>query len=777
MVQSSNNLSSDNGTGQNGAIVSSQGGGPITVPTDGAASPHLFGGGASGETGSTQQIVSGTLRYKWTIALSFVLIAGVALPSIWSLVVPQYKANAVVRVSPLIQRIVFPTEESGMVPLYTSYLNTQVQMILNPKVLNRVLDRPDIQRTAWYKDDKPTPFKATLPKISRLLKGLSARPRPRTELIDVAMKAKDPADAKLIVNAVVEEYENHHNETFRESGNTRFKTLTDELNSLKSEIDGELALMASISKQLGTTQPQELRKELRLRLSELEAQLHTLERTHAMTGWELTRFSELKADTEEQTADASEQEEDATKAASLPTDPLFARDSEWLRLREQVQAVQHRLKLDRERHGDAHPKIKDLIATVEYAKQRLGERETQLSETAALPGAVPLASPGEQVLVEDVLKHNLDRTQYEGALLKKQIHDQQSAVVRTGDLAHELFETEEQISRKRELYQRVQRRLDELEMESNAPGRISVAARAMLPASPSKDQRLLLSAMAVFGGLAVGFGIAFLRHSLDSSLRQAEDVTAAVSIPFLGQLPQATPQELLDVSDGLLMESLRMVRTALLERVATGHSCSVLVTSPTSQTGKTSLTIMLGRSLAQLGKKVLLVDGDLRRASLTQRLGHESEMGLTTILNGQASWEQVVLPTEVPGVDIIPAGGFHSAGDIELMADRAFSERISQWKESYDFVILDSPPVLPVADARILARQVDGTILTIRASHSRRADAMDSLRRLRAAGGELFGTVLVGTEVRSRYYGAHGDYGYYYSSSGRESRQLAEVGG
>jgi capsular exopolysaccharide synthesis family protein len=265
--------------------------------------------------------------------------------------------------------------------------------------------------------------------------------------------------------------------------------------------------------------------------------------------------------------------------------------------------------------------------------------------------------------------------------------------------------------------------------------------------------------MAFCGAFGAGVGVAFLRAILDPSMRRGGDVTRIVHMPFLGALPKVRfESEILDDDCVRLHERMRMIRTAFLDRVEKGESCSVLITSPGEGAGKTSVSILLAKSLASLGKKVLLVDADFRRSGLTRRLDIASPFGLMDVLQGKSNDEEVKVRNRLPRVDVIPSGVMHSEDDAELIADKRFTDRMNRWKEEYDFIVLDGPPILPVADARIMAGQVDGTILTLRAAHCRRADAMEAVNLLGLCGGVSYGSILVGTDGSRE--GDHFNYGY-----------------
>ena len=141
------------------------------------------------------------------------------------------------------------------------------------------------------------------------------------------------------------------------------------------------------------------------------------------------------------------------------------------------------------------------------------------------------------------------------------------------------------------------------------------------------------------------------------------------------------------------------------------------------------------------------------------RLNVEGKTGLVEVLNGSASADQAVTHTSTPGVDVIPSGNCGPDMDSELIAGDAFGRSLDQWKQSYDLVLLDSPPILPVADARILAGKVDGAILTLRASHCRKEEVFGAISLLASSGCKPLGTVLVGADQASGYSG-YGRYSY-----------------
>ena len=163
-----------------------------------------------------------------------------------------------------------------------------------------------------------------------------------------------------------------------------------------------------------------------------------------------------------------------------------------------------------------------------------------------------------------------------------------------------------------------------------------------------------------------------------------------------------------------------------------------------------------------------MVDADLRKPALCRSLGVTPGAGLIDVLRSAESpaangrervWDQDAIVTSDPaGLDVMPAGRVVHARDTELLATAAFTACLDRWSKSYDVVLLDSPPVLPVADARILARQAAGTVLVIREGHCRRAEIVDALASLGMSGAKMLGTVFIGSARLNGYRRTYYDY-------------------
>jgi receptor protein-tyrosine kinase len=693
----------------------------------------------------------------WILGI-FGIVFGLSLPAIWLLSKPSFRAAALARVSPKALRIAFKNEENSGVAFYKTFVNTQVSLLRGPTVLQRVLDRDDVRGTDWFRHPQRSGWGASRSPLERLTRDVTVRPLRDSELIEVAVYADRAADARVLANATVDEYKKYSDETLREADVHRFDALVEEHSRLQKEIDGLLKTKFSVAKQLGTASPEELRSQLTTHLSRLEEQYAELKRNLALTDadreWLIERESEVADEASQPGQDGST---DAVHSLR------YARDVEWRRLRMNLEEVKHAADLARNQFGDEHPRIKELQSKVDHAQRLLAERERQLDDPGqSLVAEGQAGSAGAPWLQDPVLlERQAQRLQQQLALLGKEIEQQRTRVAQAGDLAADLAQYDEQIRRKRELGETLHSRLAELELEGKAPARISIEAHAVEPTRPDRDPRWMLSglafAVAAFCGLAAGY----VRTLLDPRIREPGDVRSSLRTPFLGQLPPLpTTPRVLDGCTPYLLESVRIVRTALLERFGETKKGVVLVTSAASDSGKTTVAALLGNSLAALGKKTLLVEADLRRPSLALRLGIRANGGLAAFLRGDVPERDVAVSTDVPRLDLVPAGSDTEDFDPEQLCGERLATAFGRWRKAYDFVVVDSPPVLPVADARILAPLTDGTIMVLRSSHTRRMDLAQAFSDLSTGGGRLLGTVLVGVRPRGGYSGDTGYYGY-----------------
>ena len=280
------------------------------------------------------------------------------------------------------------------------------------------------------------------------------------------------------------------------------------------------------------------------------------------------------------------------------------------------------------------------------------------------------------------------------------------------------------------------------------------------PTSPVPSRNLTLGVLA---GLVLGIGIAFVRHSLDTKVRAESDIRAFSSRPMLGELPidrSKTKEVTLDRDPhGGYSEAIRRLRTNLqFVDVTTGRH-SFVVTSATPGEGKTTTTVNLAIAMATTGNKVLLVDGDLRNPSVARTLGLEGGAGLTTVLLGNAEVADVIQRWRDTSLYVLAAGQI-PPNPSELLGSEPMRELFDKLTHDFDFILVDSPPVVPVVDAVLLDRLTGGTLMVVASHRTKKRDVASAVKQLETVEARLAGFALNFVPINESDPYRHGYYRY-----------------
>jgi capsular exopolysaccharide synthesis family protein len=341
-----------------------------------------------------------------------------------------------------------------------------------------------------------------------------------------------------------------------------------------------------------------------------------------------------------------------------------------------------------------------------------------------------------------------------------------------------------QVDSNRELYQGLLQRMKEAQVSAglNATN-IRVVDTAVVPKSPVKPRVYLNLGLGVFLGLALGIGLAFFQEYLDKTLKTADDVERLVRLPSLGILPKFTlnghhheeEEGLVPVhpnGNGHLApaiqntpevaEAFRSLRTSILLSASPVPKL-LLITSALPSEGKTTTAVNLGAVLASLNTKVVIVDCDMRRPALHRSAGVENKPGFVQCLTGHVDLKDAILPVPgVPYLNAIPCGPI-PPNPAEVLSSHMTGELLRRLRSEFEFVLVDSPPILSVADSRILATLTDAAILVTRA-HSTSYDVVRRARSLLyGANARILGVALNDVDLRRDGDGyMSGNYGYGY---------------
>ncbi|HEY2345012.1 MAG TPA: polysaccharide biosynthesis tyrosine autokinase [Xanthomonadaceae bacterium] len=383
-------------------------------------------------------------------------------------------------------------------------------------------------------------------------------------------------------------------------------------------------------------------------------------------------------------------------------------------------------------------------------KGRIDDLDRQIATEYANIKAAAKSNYESAKAREDLLKSQMDQ-------LKGQVLDQQTRSVRYGTLQRD-------VNTNQQLYDALLQRYKEIGIAGGVTSNnMSVVDRATVPGGPYKPNLRNNLMMATFFGLLLGAGLAIFFDHLDDTLKTAEDIETQLRLAVLGVVPRSrelSPLEALKDQRSGVAEAYRSVRTALQFSTDSGVPRTLLVTSATPAEGKSTTAIALARNFAQLGKRVLLIDADLRNPSLHRSLAIDNATGLSNVLSGAANPQDVIRNLPDGSLQVMTSGPL-PPDPAELLAGSKMLSLLTVALAKYDQVVLDGPPTMGIADAVILAHIVKGTLLIVEAGGTRRDVALGALKRLTSARAHVLGALLTKFDARTSGYYYHYDHYYY----------------
>lgn len=314
------------------------------------------------------------------------------------------------------------------------------------------------------------------------------------------------------------------------------------------------------------------------------------------------------------------------------------------------------------------------------------------------------------------------------------------------------------------------RQLDSTNTKSS-PVKLSVVSGPTAARSPVSPRTKLIVGLGFVIGLLVGLAVAAVRELLDVSVRTAEALAELSQVPVLGTVAfdSTVKSEPLVINRHALSpraEALRQVRTNLEFLDATSPARLVVVTSSVGSEGKTTTACNLAIVIAEAKHSVLLIEADLRRPAASDLLGLERGVGLSTVLSGQVDLDDAIQRWGSGDLSVLPSG-LIPPNPSELLGSVRMTELLKQVRSQFDFVLIDTPPLLPVTDAAVIAASADGVLLVFRHGKTRRAQLLEAMRALTAVHARVLGTVLNMRPTRRR--DRRGYAAYYHRPASRRS--------
>jgi receptor protein-tyrosine kinase len=311
--------------------------------------------------------------------------------------------------------------------------------------------------------------------------------------------------------------------------------------------------------------------------------------------------------------------------------------------------------------------------------------------------------------------------------------------------------------------------VDELETprgEVNAPIKLTIVDAASLPVEPVSPRPLRNLGLAGALGLLLGLGLAVLRELLDTSITGPDDIATVTSVPLMAGFhfdPGAGAHPLITGLDSRAprVEAFRVLRTNMQFVDVDNPSKVFAVTSSLPDEGKSTTAVNLAIMMAQVGQQVLLIDADLRRPQVAKLLALEAAVGLTTVLIGSVDFDDALQPSPIENLTVLTSGTV-PPNPSELLQSQAMHNLLKRGRKEFDVIVIDTPPLLPVTDAALVASDTDGALIVVRHGRTTTDQLGHAIERLEAVGAKPLGVVLNMMPVRGDSRAGYG-YGYGYA--------------
>ena len=562
-----------------------------------------------------------------------------------------------------------------------------------------------------------TPEKERAAVIAEVRRGLSATSDAQSYTIVVSFKAKEPEKAARIANAFVDEYLLDQLNTKQEVTQQANKWLEDRINELRAQVEVSDKAVQDYRAQQGLVLGGASGETF------LSQQLAELNRALVVAQTERGR-----AEARAQNARLVARSPTEGNAAEVLGSPLIQR------LGEEESAIARRLAEYRTRYGDQHPAVQAYVTQLTNLRQKMREEVTKIM--AVINNEVEIARAREREM-EAALKK-----------LTAETAGELGANVRLAQLQREA-------DANRRVYEGLLQRLVETREQGDLQQRDArVVSKAEPPLEPSTPGKKLFVGGGLAVGLLIGMFLAFLRDHLNKTFRNTQHVEETIGVPAIGLVPSlphhrnAKPEDyVLDRPRSEYSEAVRAIGVSLYARGALNTGSVVMVTSAVPGEGKTTVCLTMARMLASSGRRVLLLECDLRCPRIGNVLGDNAPGDLSDLIVGKAEWNDVVQVDGRTGLHYV-VGRPHCDHPQELLGSEKLASIIKFASLEYDCVILDTPPMAVVADAGVLTRSATECLFVVRWEQTPRAVVQRAIDRLTELGRDVTSVVLSRVDLK-----------------------------
>jgi polysaccharide biosynthesis transport protein len=696
------------------------------------------------------------LRRRWMLAV----IVGAVLSVITATVVycmfpkSQYTSRTTLMITTYLPKIIFDTAEARAD--FQTYQRTQMSLIKSRYVLQAVLNDPNVAALPSLREKGDQ-------QIEWLEKALTIQFANGSEILELTLSSDRKGDLVTLLDAITDTYMRLVVEEEQKARVARLDDLRKLWNKYQDDLRTKRKSLRGLATAAGSTDRATLaiKQQLALQNVSVAQQAQMALRPEILKAESDLKFQEARAKEGNPAADLV-----ARRPAAPTAAPRWAEhDPEVKHLSERIAKLS--VQYENNRRLTRNPSDIYLVNTkraLDKDQRALTDRLAQLENTPE-QGAPSGQSPEHPVVVA---RERLQYLRLYDEALRKDVEKFQEQVQSTNLTTLDLQTEQDELTLSDSVAKRIGSEVEALDVELQAPRRIKIIDRAKTPSAKDETKRTRLTGASGLAAFAVGLlGVSFWEFR-SRRIGSIEEVIRDVRLRLVGTLPlqpvrpghRRSSSRVLgrEASHHSLIESIDATRTMLIHASRAASIQVVMITSAVKGEGKTTLASHLATSLARSGRKTLLIDCDFRRPSVHRLFGEPKEPGMSEVLRGDAEIDEVIRPPSAKDLNVITAGHWDPVAMQALALDgaRPIFNRLAQ---EYDFVIIDSAPVLQVTDTLLLSQQVDAVIFSILFDVSCLPPVKAAYERLEALGVRMLGAVLNGTQ-HNGYYSSYG-YGNY----------------
>ncbi len=680
------------------------------------------------------------IRIRKTIILAVFLLV-VVTAAIVTLILPEsYSSKARIR----IQRDTTDIPSGMGAQPYTAgnydpyFIQTEFEVIQSEQILDPVVEL--CQLNARWAKKYHMEGKLKTSESRQMLKGrIELRPERNTSLIDITVYSDDKDEAAELANAVAQVYQDYRKKQRMELTSAGIRAFEAELAKQDEKIKVQEAKVAEIRRtndivDTDSTGP------AGGTLSPLNLMNYNSRRIDAETLWKKEQTVLDKLQSLSNNPDVLRQ--------SIPTaapDPMLST------MLQNYNDARIKLVTQRNDLGTNHPDVQRTIKLI-------NELDTQIHDRV--------------VGILEGMQATADSLKAEVEFVNTKLSEAKTTDMAQAEKSREYFEAKIELDRLRKFKDVLALRASQENVEMAMPKTtmVEIIDKAQPGDRPVRPNKPLNIALGIVIGLVVGIGLAFFIEYLDTSVKTIDDVERTLQAPVLGVIPQNVGYLMEEGVESQHAEAYRVLRTNLLFSRKDDKLNTVAVVSAGAGEGKSTTVCNLATVFAQSGHRVLMVDSDLRRPTLHKLLRVANTMGLTNYLLRQNTLEEVIQTTKLPQLDFLASGKLPSSS-LGILSSAQMKDLITELKQRYDFVFFDSPPIMGVSDASILASEVDMTLQVIQYRRYPQPMNIRAKQLIEKVGGNLVGIVLnnINMSQDESYYYYSGYYHDYYSKNDDES--------